>query len=251
MSNTEPQVTGDDISGIISLLQSVGTDQTAQPIGVPSGYHGPATPSFHAPGIGVHYSYDTGYRADPYVDGDEWGPAGSSPDVIAEIQQRMVGAGLLKGSYRIGVWDAPSRSGYRDLLEFANGLGVDDGTALKRYGEAQGETKEKRAPLVMEVSNPLDIKAALRDTLKEKLGQAGIDDKRLDAMVAAYQGSEKSYQQQQYDLGGEDGAGGTVVRPPDVTTFADQQAKKVDPTAYDAYKVLDKFSVLEKELTGQ
>jgi hypothetical protein len=67
-------------------------------------------------------------------------------------------------------------------------------------------------------------------------------------MVWAYQGQEASYQTQQYANAQ---SGGTLVQPPSVDTFADQQAKKIDPTGYDAYRVLDKFSVLERELTGR
>lgn len=226
------------------------------PIGVPADYQpvpaGPVRPDLNPGGYIPQSAVHRDESGNPtlYMDGDEWNPASQSPDVIAEIQRRMVGAGLLTGSYRIGVWDSSTRSAYRELLGYANALGIDDGTALDRYtatGMGQQDATP-RAPLTVRLSHPDDIKAALRATFKDRLGQGNIDPAKLDAMVAAYQGNERSFQQQAYNAAE---SGGTVTEPPSADTFADIEAKKADPTAYDSRKVVGAADYLSRKLRGE
>jgi hypothetical protein len=65
-----------------------------------------------------------------YQVGAEMEPRGWSPENIARLQQQLVGAGLIGGRYRLGVWDSTSISAYKGLLSYANQGGLDRETAL-------------------------------------------------------------------------------------------------------------------------
>lgn len=189
-------------------------------------------------------------RRPSFKEGDDYKPASQPPEVIATIQQRFVDAGLITGSYRIGMWDDATRKAYRQVLGYANARGLsDDAEALNQLASMPKVEKDRapRAPLQVQVSNPADIRAALKETFRSKLGHGDIDDAKVDAMIAAYQGREASAQRQQYQQAE---TGGTVVEPPSLETFADVQAQKADPTAYSSHKVLDKFSMIADMLGG-
>src|SRR5688500_8736302 len=84
-------------------------------IGVPDDYRTPGMTLEEA-----HQRRDSGEefatrisRSPSFKEGDDYKPASSPPEVIATVQQRLVDAGLLSGSYRIGMWDDATRKAYR------------------------------------------------------------------------------------------------------------------------------------------
>jgi hypothetical protein len=174
-------------------------------------------------------------------------------DQIKKFQDQIIDAGMVtKNQITYGGRDATTVAAWNQLVgqsadAFGAGVKMSPSSLLD---ELKGHPTPNggKAPLTISLSNPDDIEAHLQDMFRTKLGQGNIDPSKIDAMVKAYQGQEASYQTQSYNQAQ---TGGTVVQPPSVDTFADTQAKQIDPTGYDAYKVLDKFSVLEKELTGR
>lgn len=176
-----------------------------------------------------------------------------SDEQIRQFQDDIISAGIVtRNQISYGARDATTVAAWNQLVgqaadAYTAGVKLAPRTLLQELKGHPAPGKEG-APLTIELTNPEDLKAGLHDMFRSKLGQGNIDPAKIDAMVAAYQQHEASYQRQQYANAE---TGGTVVAPPSLATFADEQAKQIDPTAYDAYKVLDKFSVLEKELSGR
>jgi hypothetical protein len=54
----------------------------------------------------------------------------------------------------------------------------------------------------------------------------------------------------QYQQGAATGAGGTVIQPPDPTAFAQEQARKLQPTAAKATEYSDYMGILSELLQG-
>lgn len=236
---------------LLAAISAGGSADPNAPIGVPSGYQAPfETSQGFQPGSGPAITVED-YRPDPYMPGDDLRPASLPPERIIGIQQSLVDAGLLRGRFQAGVWDATTRNAYRTLLGYANQLGTTDEFALRRWAATgMGEVEPAsapRQPFVATVSNPDDIRALLRDAFREKVGSGKIDDARLDAMVKAYQGSEVGAQRSQYDA---QETGGTVTAPPDISTFADIEARKTNPVGYRAHQYIDKFSAITEMLGG-
>lgn len=102
-------------------------------------------------------------------------------------------------------------------------------------------------PLTVVLSNPADIKDAMREAARDAIGKGRVDEDRLDEIVSRYQQMERSAQQASHDAA-EDG--GTVTQPPSLGSFVEDEARRLDPTAAGAHDVLDKFSMLEQMLRG-
>lgn len=189
-----------------------------------------------------------------YWKGDEWStPRGLSSEDRAALQLLMKQLGFIDPKARIvlGEWDQKSATAFKNVLAWANVNGTDWTVALSAMAKSAEQYPpdiEERAPLVSRVSNPDELKAALRETLKAKLGTGdAVDEAGLDRMVAAYQQKEKAFQQQAYNA---DETGGTIVEPPSFDTFADVKAKAADPTAYDSRKVVEAAEVVKQMLAG-
>lgn len=193
-----------------------------------------------------------------YFSGAEWLPGSLPPDKIAALQKGMVQAGLLKpGQAQLGIWDPASVNAYQNLLAFANSSGLDAQTALMRWQSAHtqtGDTGTPHQPLVVQLTNPDDLKQVFRKAVIDTLGQGWTSD-QLDQMVNTYQGMQRSAQEQQYQMTGsgsstDPGQGGTITAPPDPTTFATQQAQQQNPNLAQEHSALgfvDQF----KQLVGQ
>lgn len=177
-------------------------------------------------------------------------------DDLTDFQERAFAAGLYGTNNRARV-----RFGDRDEATFAIweamvdravgyhavGQKVSPLDAFNEAAKVQTGFEETRQPLVTTVSNPVDIKEAMREAAKDAIGRGSIDEAKLDEIVARWQGMERHSQQEQYDLSE---TGGTRVAPPSFETFAENEARKIDPTAADAYKVMDKFSVMMERFGG-
>lgn len=87
-------------------------------------------------------------EVDPrYFDGDEWSPAGQTPEEIAQIQSRLEAAGLLNpDSYWAGTWDDQTVAAYRSALGMANASGRSADAQIDRLIATLPESiKEQRA----------------------------------------------------------------------------------------------------------
>lgn len=262
---TKQATTTPDPTGGVPIPQGGSTSKTvAQPIGVPYYAIDPATgqPYQDASGNPVRWGavgtttnseddlrYRGGlpgsrqivtnqptYQLPRYFAGAEWLPAQLPPDQLAQLQRKMVAAGLLKsGSAQLGVWDTTSMNAYMQLLAYANASGLDAGTALDRWGQAHAlDPNAGRAPLQVRTTNPEDLRKVFRQSIIDTLGE-GWDTAKIDQMVAAYQGVETAAQTQAYGM---QDTGGTVVQPPDPSTFASAQARQENPLGAQEHDVI-------------
>lgn len=190
-----------------------------------------------------------------YLSSDQWLPSNEGPQEIARLQTMLAEAGLLDLNElehdMLGNYDDVTRSAFLNLLARSNAAGStweDTLSRLRQNPTAMSfrQPSRERAPFVAEVTNPEDIKRVIKETLREKIGRGrALDDAALDEIVNAYQGKQVAYQQARYD------GAGTAVAPPDLSTFADIEAKRADPTAYDSRKVVDAADYLGKMLRGE
>lgn len=194
-----------------------------------------------------------------YVTGDEWLPVNESPATIEDLQRRLYEAGLLPADaeFTPGYFDEPTRKAFKDLLGWSNGKRKDWLTTLEDLRTNPVPSDEKGAaiqPFVAQVSNPDDIKKNIRDSFREMIGSGDVDANELQALVAEFQGEQVASQRSMYDAyqdgSGGVGPGGTVTAPPSIETFVEQKAQQSNPTAFSAYKYLDKFSAISDMLGG-
>ena len=185
--------------------------------------------------------------------GDDYKPAKLTPENIARLQRQLAAGGVLTGKFRIGVWDEPSRNAYRKVLSYANQRGLtDDAEALAELAQTvefdPGAVEAaERAPLKVNLSNPADIKKLLKSTAKDVLGYGNLDEGTLDRLVATYQSMERQTQTQDYNMRE---TGGTQVAPPDPSTWAEQQVRKVDPVRADSRSVVSAFDQIAQMMNG-
>lgn len=209
-----------------------------KPLGVPEDYYVERTATRAVPkgmrGGLTPKSYTVPTVVTPrYFAGHELGPGSLPAEEIARLQRAMAAAGILKGSYRIGVWDDQSIGAYRSLLEFANVAGVDEREALRRYSEAPESDPDAgadRAPLVVRTPNPEDLRAIFKRAAASELGKA--DPEMLERMVSSYTGVVTDYQKQAYAAAP---TGGTIQEPPSADVYAAEQARTKNPAQAEAY----------------
>lgn len=179
----------------------------ARPLGVPADYQAPGTQP-------------------KYFDTDVFAPASLAPERIAQLQRRMVDAGLIpkNARYRNGVWDDVSREAYRGLLETANVYGVDEARALNIYAQSKPVGRD---PLAPPVANPADIQATVRTAARALYGHKA-DDAMVQRIVAGFQAEQTRAAQPN-----------ATVEAPALNTYVNQQLETADPRAVTLDKGLD------------
>lgn len=192
------------------------------------------------------------YQAAPhYFEGDDLVPATMGVESIARLQRMMASAGLLSGTYRIGLWDDKSRGAYKNLLEYANSIGEDEQTALARYADSapteEGGSSQggpQRAPLVIRRTNPDDLASVADTVAKRTLGRRLRDDERA-RFVSAYQAAESGAQTSAYDA---EPTGGTVTDAPDPSVMAENQIRDAAPAEAGAHDVLGVYDAFLRKI---
>lgn len=171
------------------------------------------------------------------------------PD-LTHLQDQLEAAGLLKRdasghpTYGRGiVGDEATAQAYDTLLgrSVATGQTIDESLAnatgsMSQYGTQTGPAKQG---LVVQLTNPADIKKAVKDAASSDLGR-GLTDKEASEFTTLYQALERNYQQQTYTAQGSGlpgGPGGTTVAPPSASAFADEQIQQRYPGEYGAHKI--------------
>jgi hypothetical protein len=231
-----------------------GTEAEPAPIGVPRGYSteepiraglGNLGRAFQRRAMGQ----DTYARPPKYVDGNQYDPANLPTDDIIALQEKMVAAGLMeKGDYIVGVWDAASTAAYEKLLGEANASGDDERVALDRRiasFKANPPPQQKRAPNVIQLTHPEDIRDALHQTAMRLYG-GDLDEAQTQAFISSYQSMQSQADTAAYNLGDPDGPGGTVVAPPDVGVLAEKAIREAHPEQVFASALGSKF----KDMVG-
>lgn len=120
---------------------------------------------------------------------------------------------------------------------------LDEGANIRNESGLGGDASGSgRAPLVVELSNPEDLKYYAQKTAVGTLGRALRPDE-LERFVSSFHGSQRAAQTQAYGQAG--GVGGSVVSAPNPTTAAEsfaRQAAPVEAGAHDYVRVFDAFS---------
>lgn len=175
---------------------------------------------------------------------------------LRQFQDRAFAAGLygsiIKTQIRFDDHDDTSFQIWRSLVDRsagynATGKKVSPLDALDEAVTNSPTFGTLHDPLTAQVSNPADIRLGIRAAAKELLGQGDVDEQQLQRMVAAFQSSQKAAQQASYSM---QDTGGTVVAPPSLDAFAEQQIHTMDPVGYDAHKALGAIDQIAQIMRG-
>lgn len=126
---------------------------------------------------------------------------------------------------------------------------LDEGAnIMKAQGKEPGAVG--RAPLVVDLANPDDLKYIAQKTAVGTLGRALRSDE-IERFVSSFHSSQRSAQTQAYNAGGTGGPGGSAVSAPSPTVAAEQFARQADPTAAGAHDAVKVFDVVSRVLGGR
>lgn len=176
-------------------------------------------------------------------------------DALRAFQEQIVAAGLVDADeIAFGARDLLTVRAWQQLV----GQSADAYTAGARLSpdDLLGQLtaspiprpEREEAPFSGQVSNPLDIAAGLRAAFRERTGSGKIPDDELERMISAFQAEQVNAQRAGFDARK---SGGTAVAAPDFASFAEQEAKRVNPVGFRAHTYIDKFSAIADMLGGQ
>lgn len=246
------------LQNVINSMGGAGTSFIGLPTGATaSGQDLEKKVLAQAPGGGA---IAPGTIAPRYMTGAEYLPVmgNATPDEIYQLQQQMVSAGLLTGSFIKGYWDTASKDAFNGLLANANNAGTDYTTMLNNMQNAQTMTidpvtgqpvvKQKGAKaLTLSVTNPQDIATTAQSVALQNLGRP-LSDSELQRFTSIWQSQEKGYQTAAAE---DQSTGGTVTKAPtDMTGAAQQFDESIDPTAYRGQQAVGLVQHLNGLLSG-
>lgn len=175
-------------------------------------------------------------------------PMQLSQETRAELQLTLKQMGLIGKNVTIqpGAWDDASASAFKQVLSYANGLGVPWGTALQdmldnqqQYAGINGGGGGGGALPSVHLTSPDDIAAVIREGAKTIYGSGNVDQAQVDKIVAGYHSQEAAAS-----------AGGTVTDPENLQNFVTDQLKAADPQKADARKVIGGLQQVHALLSG-
>ena len=239
--------------------------QTSGPVVIPpfEGTIGTQESSTRQPIGGMPEDYKTPYRPDGgpvtadraergnrplYWTDDEWQPSRWSPERIATLQRDLASAGLIGKNDRItfGIWDPKSAAAYRELLGYANSVGMPADRALDLYASTpEMDGGQQRQPLMTRLSNPADLRSIFKEAATKYAGEAPDDE--IEKMVAAYQAQEASVQQTAYGM---DETGGTITEQASPDAFAEDYLRRTKPVETGAVDMLEQLNAASDWLFG-
>lgn len=124
-----------------------------------------------------------------------------------------------------------------NLTEGARGKPIDQALAyLAANPVAETPT---RAPSYR-LTNPVDLEQVFNKAAQNTIGRK-VSRQQIQSMISAFNQQELQYQQRV-------SAGGTVVAPPEASTFAQKKIEKIAPEEANAQKYSDYLSVLSQML---
>jgi len=136
----------------------------------------------------------------------------------------------------------------KDLLGYINSddtiKGADIQTALEYYAKNPLEVQAASQKAAVRLTNPIDLRKPF-----ERGAQAAIGEVFSPQQTKKME-TEFAQMETQYQRGAATGAGGTVIQPPDPTAFAEEQARKLQPTAAKATEYSDYMGILSQLLQG-
>lgn len=166
---------------------------------------------------------------------------------VAALQSQLVAAGYLKkGSYIPGIFDEDTEQAYYLTMRSALVSDKTPSEVLMERAKARaaagmgGEEGAENPPLTIDLTNPADIRKAIKDQALDTLGRK-LSDKEAETFVALYQGMEAAKQRQsysqQYGAPGHYGPGGTSVSAPSLGAFTEEEIRKRYPTEAGAHDI--------------
>lgn len=171
-------------------------------------------------------------RPDPYLQGDEFNLfTNRSSAWIANLQDRMVNAGLLKESqiYRFGQWTSTEAAKMRGILALANETGTDWSQVLNNYSERDsGGGTPLPAKLV---ENEDELTARLQESLPGLTGGNFLPESDARAIARAYRDYLSA-------KGDEVARGGTVEKAMSFDTFVKKQEGIEDEMTANRFSLL-------------
>lgn len=144
--------------------------------------------------------------------------------------------------------DDKTRDKVKELLGYINTdevvKGADIQTALNYYAKNPLEIPTASQRAAVRLTSPIDLRPSFERGAQAVIGQR-LAPEQTKKMVTEFGQMEAEYQR-----GAATGAGGTVVQPPDPTAFAQEQARKLQPTAAKATEYSDYMGILSELLQG-
>jgi hypothetical protein len=122
--------------------------------------------------------------------------------------------------------------------------GADIQTALEYYAKNPLEVQAVAKKAAVRLTNPIDLRQPFERGAQAVIGQ------RLAPEQTKKMETEFAKLETQYQQGAATGAGGTVIQAPDPTAFAQEQARKLQPTAAKATEYSDYMGILSELLQG-
>jgi len=136
----------------------------------------------------------------------------------------------------------------KDLLGYINTdeavKGADLMTALEYYAKNPLEVQAASQRAAVRLTNPIDLRKPFERGAQAAIGQ------KLAPEQTKQMGTQFAQMETDYQRGAATGAGGTVIQPPDPTAFAEEKARKLQPTAAKATEYSDYMGVLSELLQG-
>jgi hypothetical protein len=130
-----------------------------------------------------------------YFEGNQYAPATQPPEKIAELQRKLIKAGVLaQGFTSFGIWDDVSSAAYEKILGYANQQGLSDDEIMEswtKYGAANGDPDKK-----LVVKNPEEVAATVKEAAAKILGRS-LSQAEVDQLVAGYQSLDRQQQESQ------------------------------------------------------
>ena len=210
---------------------ATGTATTTKYLGVPEGYEAERT------GPGRTYGVRTvgPQRVAPrYTESDVARVSSLPPEQKARLQRALLAAGLFddEDEFTVGKWDDASMKAYRKILGYANQSGRNVAEALEEWaslteanGGPGGKKGPTRAPLVTQVSNPMDLQAMADRGAPDVIGRRVRPDE-MQQIAGQYQGMEAGAQQAAYNAAA---TGGQVTAAPDFSSYLQSKLREIDP----------------------
>lgn len=210
-----------------------------------TGYLGNYDPNWKAP-----TSAELNNVSEPYIykENDWQIILGVKPDVFLGIQNNLMKAfpGWKPDSTRVGDYKTIQKFGeFLKILSYdGSGVSRDWGKALPYFAENPLKIPTANKVPAIRLTSPIDLRPSFERGAQAVIGETFTPEqtKKLEKQFAQME--------TQYQRGAATGAGGTVVQPPDPTAFAQEQARKLQPTAAKATEYSDYMGILSELLQG-
>lgn len=246
------------------IAEGGGFQRPTDPIGVPRGYLGPGAvrpqtgdPRFTAGGLG---GFSRELVQQPYTQIGSLEIHGWEEAEVKSLQRvfQLLGPPFgfsARQRFIPGVADPPTTTAWRRLLGFANEKGLSWREAIQKLYDVGlregvlgggGAGGRRRAPLVVKLSNPDDIKRAAQLVAQKTVGK-DLPENVLSGIVTDFHAGERSIQTEAYRKAE---TGGTIREGPDVSVITEKKAEAAFPLDAFGVRLRQAFEGLKGAIFG-